>query len=361
MVGSSDPDAELRSIAEFVKRVVIPESTLAFVSTAFNEAGNLVELHRRCRAVHADLQRAIASDGTLHFRMVVADNASKDGSLAVLQALCQKDPDILVLANQTNCGPEASAVNALKHVLDCDLIVLLCSDLQDPPELAVSMARRLLEQPELDAVLALKTRSTGGPLLRLSRRLYYRVLGYSSRLIMVPSGFHGFGCYRSAVVHEALRFWGQTDLNLRQCLINATPVYDHILYTQKSRQYGTSSYRGWGYWREAFNSVAVGDAIASRLALLIGTLGLVLALVVGMLLLLNFLGGKSGYEGGVPTLMGLVILSFAVQMLMFSLLSRQIEAVRMGGFRPQVRFRQITAGDKGPMENQKMPTGSDGC
>jgi glycosyltransferase involved in cell wall biosynthesis len=281
--------------------------------------------------------------------MVIADNASHDGSLAVLQSLCQKDPDVLVLANQTNCGPEASAMNALKEALDCDLIILLCSDLQDPPELAVSMTRRLMEHPELDAVLALKTQSSGGPLLRLSRRLYYRVLGYSSRLILVPSGFHGFGCYRAEVAHEALRYWGKTDLNLRQCLINASSVPDSIFYTQRSREYGRSSYRGWGYWREALYSVAAGDAISSRLALLIGSLGLVLALVVATLLLLNFLSGKSGYGGGVPTLMGLVILSFGIQMLMFSLLSRQLEAVRMGGFRPQVRFQRITADNEQPM------------
>jgi len=36
-----------------------------------------------------------------------------------------------------------------------------------------------------------------------------------------------------------------------------------------------------------------------------------------------------------------VLLSFAVQMLMFALLSRQIEALRMGGLRPKVRFRAL--------------------
>ena len=63
--------------------------------------------------------------------------------------------------------------------------------------------------------------------------------------------------------------------------------------------------------------------------------------MVAFLLLTNFLRGTSGYSGGIPTVMGLVLLSFAVQMLMFAVLSRQIEALRMGGFRPKVRFRHL--------------------
>jgi hypothetical protein len=54
--------------------------------------------------------------------------------------------------------------------------------------------------------------------------------------------------------------------------------------------------------------------------------------------------GSSGYGRGIPTVLGISILSFAVQMLMFGLLSRQIEAVRMGGMRKKVRFHRINEG-----------------
>ena len=42
--------------------------------------------------------------------------------------------------------------------------------------------------------------------------------------------------------------------------------------------------------------------------------------------------------------MGLVLLSFAIQMLMFAVLSRQIETLRMGGVRPKVRFQKLRRG-----------------
>ena len=315
--------------------------TLAFVSSAFNEAENLEELYRRCRAVHEELRQEFADRVDLRFRFVVADNCSSDASLEILEELSRRDPDAKILANRANYGPEASAVNALKQAMDCDLVVPLCSDLQDPPEVASFMVRTLLQRPEVDAVMAVKKRSSGGPLLRLARHAYYRVLGYSSRLQIVPSGFHGFGCYRREVLNEALQYWNNTDLNFRQCLANASQSPVLMDYRQADRQRGVSSYRSWGYWPEAMRNLVSGDAAASRIALMIGSGGLLLAVLVGLLLLANFLRGTSGYSGGIPTVMGLVLLSFAVQMLMFAVLSRQIEALRMGGFRPKVRFRHL--------------------
>lgn len=315
--------------------------TLAFVSSAFNEEENLEELHRRCRAVHEELRRDYSDRFDLRFRMLLADNGSEDGTLAVLEDLNRKDPAVAVLAHRMNYGAEASAGNLIDQAREYDLSVFLCSDLQDPPEIAITMVRALLDRPELDAVLAVKKRSAGGPLLRAARRTYYRALGFSSRRPIVPSGFHGFGCYRQAVLEEATRFWNATDLNVRQCLANACHSPLLIDYVQADRLRGTSSYRVWGYWPEALRALLSGDAAASRLALTIGSAGLVLAVVVGVFVVVNTLRGNSGYGGGVPTLMGLVLISFAVQMLMFAVLSRQIEALRSGGFRRRVLFHRL--------------------
>jgi glycosyltransferase involved in cell wall biosynthesis len=319
-------------------------TTLAFVSSAFNEAENLAELYQRCRLAFESLQREFAGRTYLDFSFVVADNGSTDNTLEVLDELRRRDPAVVALANRMNYGVEASIGNLLDQARIYDFTVLLCSDLQDPPELAVDMVRNLLEHPELDGVLAVKKRSAGGSLLRLARRIYYQVLGFSSRRPMVPSGFHGFGCYRQSVMDEAMRFWNCTDLNVRQCLANACQAPLLIEYVQPDRTRGTSSYRGWGYWPEALRALVSGDAAASRLALVIGSVGMVLATMVGLFLLLNFLRGSSGYGAGIPTVMGLVLISFAVQMLMIAVLSRQIEGLRMGGFRRKVWFRQLGDG-----------------
>ena len=158
---------------------------------------------------------------------------------------------------------------------------------------------------------------------------------------IVPSGFHGFGCYRQAVTEEATRFWNYTDPNVRQCLANACHSPMLLDYQLEDRWSGKSSYRDWGYWQEALRALVSGDAAPSRLALAIGSGCLLLTVLVGLLLLVNFLRGTSGYSGGVLTLMGLMVISFAVQMLMFAVLSRQIEGLRMEGFRRKILFQRV--------------------
>jgi hypothetical protein len=317
--------------------------TLAYVTSAYNETLNLDELHRRCRLAWQSLAKEIEIETgqVLGFRMVIADNHSSDDSLTTLQHIITRDPEVIGIANGANYGPDASFANVLQHARDCDLVVLLCSDLQDPPELSVAMVQRLLREEQTDAVLAIKSRSAGGPLLRIARRGYYRALGISSRLQLVPSGFHGFGCYRSEVVDEVLRYWEESGLNLRMCIANACQSPARLEYRQADRTRGKSSYVGLAYVLEAARALLSADAAASRLALSIGSTGMVLALVMGVVLLANYFSGNSNYQGGVPTVMGLVLMSFGIQMLMFAVMSRQIESLRMSGFRPRVRTRLI--------------------
>lgn len=65
--------------------------TLAFVSSAYNEKENLEELQREFR-----------DPFDLHFCMLMADNGSEAGSLAVAEDLRQLDPELAVLANRQN-------------------------------------------------------------------------------------------------------------------------------------------------------------------------------------------------------------------------------------------------------------------
>ena len=84
-----------------------------------------------------------------------------------------------------------------------------------------------------------------------------------------------------------------------------------------------------------------GDAAARGLALAIGIIGMGLAMPSGILLLLNVLRGSSGDGGGVPTVIGLELIRFAVQKMMFAVLSRQAEAIRLGSIRRRVHFRRL--------------------
>jgi glycosyltransferase involved in cell wall biosynthesis len=316
--------------------------TISYATSAYNEAQNLEEFYRRCRESFQEIKAEWKDSFELTFTMVIVDNCSTDNTLGVLQNLVNADSRITGITNASNYDVEPSFAIALDEAAkNSDLIIFLCSDLQDPPELTVKMVRDLLLNDKYDACLSLKQKSSGGPLLRVSRHSYYKILGYSSRLQIVPDGFHGFGCFRTNVIRESLTYWNETGLNMRTCMSNASQTPTYIFYEQPDRLHGKSSYSILGYIRFAARTLLASDAAGSRLALSIGSTGLMVALGVAMFLLINYLSGNSKYQGGVPTVMALVIGSFGVQMLMFGVVSRQIEALRFHNFRPKVRNRRL--------------------
>ena len=90
-----------------------PSLSVAFVSSACNEEENLGELHRRCRTVHVQLAQEFTDRFELRIFLLVADNGSGDGSLAMLKTLRRQDPAVVVLANRMNYGVEASGSNLI--------------------------------------------------------------------------------------------------------------------------------------------------------------------------------------------------------------------------------------------------------
>jgi len=75
---------------------------------------------------------------------------------------------------------------------------------------------------------------------------------------------------------------------------------------------------------------------------------------MGMFLLANDLRGRSAYPDGVTTVMGLLLISIAVQMQMFAVLSRQIEGLQLGRLQRCVPFRRVGNTRRGH-ERQRPP------
>lgn len=318
--------------------------TIAFVASCLNEESNVAELHRRCLAAFHAFTDERGGERAWHFAMTLADNGSTDGTARALAALHKADDRVQVLVNARNYGPEPSVVNAFAHT-EADLVVLLASDLQDPPELVVAMLAALEEgDGRTDAVLACKRSLPRGPLLDLGRWLYYRLLAFGTRNERAPNGFHGFGVYRGEVVQDAVELWRQTAMSLRQALRLSSHAPLTFAYDLSERRAGRSSYRLVGYLREGLEAVFAGDAITTRLTMRLGLLALLAAIGLGLAVVVNVVRGTSGYAAGTPTVMLLVLASLGIQALLIAMVSYQIENLNLPVKRPVVRCRDLERG-----------------
>lgn len=103
---------------------------LAIVAPCYNEAGGLPEFVRRVKAVCAQL-------GCAH-EIILVNDGSRDGTLAVALDLASRDPVIRVVNLLRNFGHQA-AVTAGLDLAEGEAVVLIDSDLQDPPEVLLEM------------------------------------------------------------------------------------------------------------------------------------------------------------------------------------------------------------------------------
>jgi len=300
---------------------------VCFCSSAYNEESSLLELYLGCLEAISQANEALGG-GELQFSMALVDNCSTDQTPELLRKIVRSDSRVKSVRNRLNYGPEPAFALALRLSSESDIVVMLCADLQDPPQHAADMLKVMLIEEsteQLDGILGVKTKSAGNRFIRSGRKLYYKLLSFSDRDVSVPSGFHGFGCYTQRSINNALHLWDSSPMNLRSCLAASCMNYRIYSYDQPQRHSGKSSYTVRSYVSEAASAIYKGKSLASRISLGIAAGGFLITTVVACLIIANYLTGKSGYAGGIPSLAVLILLASSTQALILSLLSRQVE------------------------------------
>jgi len=139
---------------------------LSVVAPCFNEEAGLAEFVRRVQAVCAQL-------GCAH-EIVLVNDGSRDRTLPVALDLASRHPEIKVVNLLRNFGHQA-AVTAGLDVAVGDVVVLIDSDLQDPPELIGEMIAAW--QQGADVAYGQRRKRDGETFFKLfTAKLFYRLL-----------------------------------------------------------------------------------------------------------------------------------------------------------------------------------------
>jgi undecaprenyl-phosphate 4-deoxy-4-formamido-L-arabinose transferase len=102
---------------------------LSIVIPIFNEEANIANLWSRLRTVLEGHFR----DPARPWEVVFTDDGSRDGSLAMLQAIAQEEPRVAVVEFNRNYGQHAAIFGAFA-VVRGEVVVTMDADLQNPPE-----------------------------------------------------------------------------------------------------------------------------------------------------------------------------------------------------------------------------------
>lgn len=168
---------------------------ISLVLPVYNEAAGLVQFHT---ALLSTLEAA----GIVDVELIYVDDGSVDGSGEILEVLAGREPRVRVLSLSRNFGHQVAISAGLDHA-DGDAVIIMDTDLQDPPEVAVRLIERWREG--FDVVYAQRRVRDEGLFKRTSAHVFYWALDRVSE-VEIPRNVGDFRLADRRVVQEIRRF-----------------------------------------------------------------------------------------------------------------------------------------------------------
>lgn len=290
---------------------------ISIIASVYNESGNISELYVRCLAV---LKKFPEYD----YEFVFGDNMSTDDTRDILRQLAAADPKVKVIMNSKNFGYIRSAFNVVRNASG-DAVVLMCADLQEPPEVIEEFIKKWQEGYKVIAGVRGGTRASF--LMECMRKLYYSLLKLTATdsSDIIPK-FTGFGLY-DRVVMDAISKFHEPYPYFRGLVAEVGFKRTSVEFIQEQRKRGKSSYNLFRLYDFAMAGMVNHTKMPLRLAAFCGFLLSFICLLTAMVYFVcKLLFWNSFNLGLAPLLIGIFFL-FGVQLLFTGIIGEYLGAV----------------------------------
>ncbi|MEI7946599.1 MAG: glycosyltransferase family 2 protein [bacterium] len=289
--------------------------TISIISGCYNEEGNLQEFHDRIVAVLKKFPQYA-------YEIIVADNCSTDNSRAIIRQIAAQDKQFKAIFNANNFGHIRSPYNALLQASG-DAVVILCSDLQDPPELIETFIQKWEEGYRV--VCGIKPKSKENPLMFLFRRIYYRLLSACSEIHQIQN-FTGFGLYDRAVV-DALKKYHEPYPYFRGLISEIGFKRAEVPFVQAARKHGKTKNNFATLYDTAMTGFVNHTKLPLRLAAFLGFVVAGLSLIAAIVYFIYKLLYWNQFNVGLAPLVIGVFFFSSVQLIFIGIIGEYIGAI----------------------------------
>lgn len=288
---------------------------ISVMTPCFNEEDNVEPLYERIKAAFATLPQ-------YRYEHVFIDNASTDGTVERIKALAAADPNVKLIVNARNFGHIRSPLHAFFQTSG-DAVIVMVSDLQDPPELIPEFVAKWEEG--FKVVIGVKPRSRETPLMFLLRRLYYKGVGKISDVPLIDN-FTGFGLYDREVV-EVVRATGDRYPYFRGLIADLGYARAEIPFVQPRRLRGITKSNFYSLYDTAMLGITSHSKVPLRLATMAGFfLGFVSLFIAFGYLVAKLAFWDNFALGMAPLVIGMFFLG-SVQLFFIGILGEYIGAI----------------------------------
>ena len=289
---------------------------ISVVSPCYNEEGNVEQLTARVRAVFAQLPQ-------YRYEHILIDNCSTDGTVEKLRAIAATDPHVKVIVNARNFGHIRSPHHAMM-VAEGDAVIVLLSDLQDPPEMILDMVREW--EAGFPIVVGIKTTSDEPTLMFKVRTAYYRLIGRLTN-VKVLQHYTGFGLYDRKVMDIVREHFRDPSPYFRGMIAEIGLPHKELPYNQKRRERGITKNNFYTLYDMAMLGITNLSRVPLRLVTFGGFVFAFLSLIAGFVYLVAKLVYWNHFELGLaPTMIGLFFLG-SVQLIAIGIIGEYIGSI----------------------------------
>lgn len=284
---------------------------LSVVAPVFNEEDTVAEFHAR-------VSSALAAS---EYELVLVDDGSTDRTPELLAALARDDPRVRVIQLSRNFGHQAALTAGLDHARG-EVIVMLDSDLQDPPELIPELLARWREGS--DVVYAVRTRRAGEARMKLvTARWFYRLFSRLAQIDLSQNAGDFRLLDRRAL--EALGSMRERNRFLRGMTVWVGFTQTAVPYERDARFAGDTKYTPRRMLRFSLDALSSFSHVPLQLATLLGFVFSAIAFL-GIPIAIGFkLAGQ--FVSGITTVLLVVLLLGGIQLITVGIIGEYLGRV----------------------------------
>jgi glycosyltransferase involved in cell wall biosynthesis len=285
--------------------------SISVVAPAYNEQEVLAEFHRRVTAVLAGLG--------CDYEIVLVNDGSRDNTLALMHTLRAQDPHVSVVDLSRNFGKEIALSAGLDHTKG-EIVVVLDSDLQDPPELIPQMLE--IWREGYDVVYGTRTVRDGETWFKkLTARYFYRLIQQVSR-VAIPKDTGDFRLMSRRAV-AALTTLREEHRFMKGLFAWIGYPAKALPYRRDPRAAGETKWNYWKLWNLAIEGITSFTVAPLKVSTYLGLIVAVLSLAYAVFVIWKALVYSDPVRG-YPSLMTVILFLGGVQLISVGLLGEYV-------------------------------------
>ena len=288
---------------------------ISIVTPCYNEETNVEEVYSQVRAIFQKLEN-------YSYEHIFIDNASKDNTVKLLKEFASKDKNVKIIVNARNFGHIRSPFHGLLQAKG-DAVILLVSDLQDPPQMIVDFIYKWEQGYKI--AIGVKNQSEESFLMFQVRKFYYRIVNRLAETELIKN-FTGFGLYDKEIIN-ILREIDDPYPYFRGLICDIGFEKAKIEYVQPARKRGITGNNFYTLYDLAMLGITNHSKVPLRLATMLGMSASVLSFLSAIGYFIYKLIFWNSFSVGIaPLVIGLFFFS-AVQLLFIGIIGEYIGSI----------------------------------